>query len=128
VRLLLDTHAFLWEVEGNRRLPRRVRDVIEDPRNVVCLSVASVWEMGTKARSGRLRIARPIETLIQDAIMDFRLRVLAVELRHALRLVELAPLHADPFDRMLVAQAIEERLTLVTRDPTLHSYPVDHLW
>lgn len=128
MRLLLDTHAFLWEVEGDRRLPRRVRGVIEDPTNRVCVSVVSVWEAGTKARLGRLSFTRPLATLVAEAVDRFDLVVLDIDLRHALRVAQLPPLHGDPFDRMLVAQAIEERLTLVTRDPALHAYPVDHLW
>lgn len=128
MRLLLDTHAFLWEVGGDRKLPGRVRKVIEDPRNTVCVSVASIWEAGTKSRLGRLRFSRPLDILVAEALDQFDFSVLDVELRHALRVVELPALHGDPFDRMLVAQAIEERMTLVTRDPALHAYPVDHLW
>jgi len=128
VRLLLDTHVFLWEVEGDPRLPARIRDVIEDPAHRVILSVASVWEAGLKERLGRLRLARPLSVLVPDAVDRFDLAVLDVELQHAFRLAELPPLHGDPFDRMLAAQAIEEGLTVVTRDPVLHAYPIDHLW
>lgn len=128
MRCLLDTHVFLWEVEGDRRLPARIRDVIEDRRNRVCLSVVSVWEAGTKARLGRLRLSRPIDVLAKEAVREFDLSVLDVEIRHAFRVADLPPLHGDPFDRMLVAQAIEERLTLVTSDVALHGYPVDQLW
>jgi PIN domain nuclease of toxin-antitoxin system len=128
VRLLLDTQAFIWEVEGDPRLPGRVRRVIEDRRNSVSVSVASVWEAGTKHRLGRLTLSRPLDALIADALSDFDFEVLAVELGHVIRLLSLPLLHGDPFDRMLVAQAMEERMTLVTRDAALHAYPVDHLW
>ncbi len=128
MRLLLDTHVFIWEIEGDPNLPRRVRNVIEDRANRVTVSVASIWEAGTKARLGRLTLSRPLGVLVAEAIDRFDLSILDVELQHALRVVELPALHGDPFDRMLVAQAIEERLTLVTRDPALHEYPVDHLW
>jgi PIN domain nuclease of toxin-antitoxin system len=128
VRLLLDTHVFLWEVEGDPRLPTRVRDVIEDPIHRVVLSVASVWEAGTKERLGRLQLSRPLSVLVPDALERFDMTVLDVELRHAFRLAELPALQGDPFDRMLVAQAMEEGMTLVTRDRALHAYPIDLLW
>lgn len=128
MRLLLDTHAFIWAVEAPARLPRAVRSAIEDRGNTVTLSVVTVWETGMKAKLGRLGLTRPIDTLVTDAISELGFEVLPVALRHALRLTSLEPIHGDPFDRMLVAQAIEERMTLVTRDPALHAYPVDHLW
>ena len=128
MRLLLDTHAFIWAAEAPHRLPAGVRRAIEDRRNYITLSVVSVWEAGTKAKLGRLTLARPIDALVADAVSELDMEVLPVALRHALRLISLDPLHGDPFDRMLVAQAIEERMTLVTRDPALHAYPVDHLW
>jgi PIN domain nuclease of toxin-antitoxin system len=128
LRLLLDTHSFIWEIEGDEKLPVPVREVVEDRRNVVYLSVVSVWEMALKERAGRLRLSRPADTLIPDALEAFGFPVVPIELRHAFRAVSLPPLHADPFDRMLVAQAIEERLTLVTGDQALHGYPVQHLW
>ena len=128
MRLLLDTHAFVWAVEDPARLPRGVRTEIEDGSNAVSVSVVSIWEAGTKARLGRLALIRPIDVLVDDALREFDFAILNLRLAHALRVESLPALHGDPFDRMLVAQAIEERLTLVTRDPALHAYPVDHLW
>jgi PIN domain nuclease of toxin-antitoxin system len=128
VRLLLDTHAFVWAVEAPDRLPPAVRGEIEDPGNPVWVSVASVWEAGTKARLGRLRLSRPIDVIVHDALVGLSFSVLDVRLGHVIRLLGLPPLHGDPFDRIIVAQAIEERLTLVTSDLALHEYPVDHLW
>jgi len=128
VRLLLDTHAFIWAIERPARLPKVVRREVEDASNSVTVSVVSIWEAGTKARLGRLGLTRPIKELVHDALHELDFGILDLRVDHALRVADLPPLHGDPFDRMLVSQAIEERLTLVTRDPALHAYPVDHLW
>jgi PIN domain nuclease of toxin-antitoxin system len=128
VRLLLDSHAFLWAVEDPRKLPPAVRRRIETGRTRVFVSLASLWELAVKESAGRLQTVRPLDVLLEDALSLHGFEQLGVEVRHALRLAKLPMLHGDPFDRMLVAQAIEERCTLVTRDTTLHAYPVEHLW
>lgn len=128
MRLLLDTHSFIWEVEGDKRLPAAVRDLVEDTGNSVYFSVVTAWEMAIKERAGRLQLSRPTDALIADASESFGFPVIAIDLNHVFRAAALPPIHADPFDRMLVAQAIEERLTLVTGDRTLHAYPVQHVW
>lgn len=128
MRLLVDSHAFLWSVEDRSQLSHRVARLLADGRNRQFVSMASIWELAMKASIGRLRFTRPFDVVIEDALTIHRYELLDVTLPHALRLAQLPALHGDPFDRMLVAQAIEERCTLVTRDVALHAYPVEHLW
>lgn len=116
LRLLLDTHCWLWLKEDPARLPSPLRRrIVRDPLKLV-LSVASVMEIGIKQATGRLRLSddpgRLVAELIEDGVVP-----LAVTVEHALRMASLPPLHRDPFDRLLVAQAQVEGLTLVSADP-----------
>jgi PIN domain nuclease of toxin-antitoxin system len=116
--LLLDTHAFLWWCADDARLPEVERQAIRDGANDVFLSAASVWEMAIKQKLGRLQVPEPASAVVA------RLGIarLPVTFEHAEATVVLPPLHRDPFDRLLVAQAKIEGLTVVTRDPAIRSY------
>lgn len=122
MKLLLDTHAWLWFRTGNSRLGRQARDAIADPTNDVLVSVASAWEVGTKAASGKLALARPFEIWLETALLGFD--VLPVSLDHVRAATRLPPHHKDPFDRMLVAQALVDALTFVTADSQIGPYDV----
>lgn len=125
MRLLLDTHALVWALSSPRRLPARARKGIEDPENVVFASAASTWEIAIKAALGKIDAdLDEVTTGIEAA----GLRTLPISVAHTRRLRELPPLHRDPFDRILVAQALEEGLTIVTHDPVLPGYPAPTLW
>jgi len=128
MRLLLDTHALLWAVEDPRQLSPLVRRRIETGRNRVFVSFASLWELAVKESEGRLRTSRPLDVVLEDAVDLHGFEQMDLEIRHAIRLAKLPVLHGDPFDRMLVAQAIEERCTLITKDRAIQAYPVEHLW
>jgi PIN domain nuclease of toxin-antitoxin system len=129
VSLLLDSHAVLWFLLGDGdRFPAAVRDRIEDPGERVVVSVASQWELMLKAGTGKLSLPDAPERFLFDVVDEAGFRLLHVQPRHAQALAELPQLHADPFDRMLVAQALVEDLTLVTGDEVLHRYPVATLW
>lgn len=121
--LLLDTHAVLWWQVDDPRLPPRARKAIATA-DIVWVSAASAWEAGIKVALGRLRLAEPFAITV--AADDFT--ELPVTMAHAARLEALPSLHGDPFDRMLVAQALVERATLVTRDTALAAYGVPVLW
>jgi PIN domain nuclease of toxin-antitoxin system len=128
VRLLLDSHALLWETTGDDRLPGPVRLLIDDPRNRLVLSVATTWELTLKSLAGRLRLPEPPAAYFDDLIRDAPFEVLAVEQRHVALLPELPEIHDDPFDRMLVAQALADDLDLVTGDERIRRYPVRTIW
>jgi PIN domain nuclease of toxin-antitoxin system len=129
VRVLLDSHALLWFLLGDAdRFPPRIRDLVEDPGVHVAVSVTSQWELMLKAMAGRLRLPDAPERFLVDLPNEAGFRVIHVQPRHVAALAELPALHADRFDRMLVAQALAEDLVLVTGDETLHRYPVRTLW
>lgn len=123
MKLLLDSHAFLWFSNDSRRLSRQAKDAIKAAQEVR-LSYASIWEMGIKQALGRLRLQDAPEHMAQRIGIE----LLSIELRHLRYLSRLPFHHGDPFDRMLVAQAVEEGLTLVTADAMIQRYPVAWLW
>jgi PIN domain nuclease of toxin-antitoxin system len=118
--LLLDTHAFLWWMDGGASLSEIAREAISDPSTVVYLSAASAWEMSIKRGRGRL----DSPTDVAGAISDNGFRELPVNVLHTQEVAELPPHHGDPFDRILIAQAKIEGLTIVTRDPAFEAYGI----
>jgi PIN domain nuclease of toxin-antitoxin system len=121
VRCLLDTHVLLWWVEDNPKLRKRLRAVISDPDNEIVVSAATIWEAAIKRGLGKLRFETPV---LLDALRRGGIRMLPISAEHALAAGDLPRHHDDPFDRMLVAQAITEGLTIMTRDSRLRSYSV----
>jgi PIN domain nuclease of toxin-antitoxin system len=125
LRLLLDTHSFVWSQLESQRLPARLRVTLIDPAHSVHVSAASVWEVAIKSGLGKLLFPLDrLATIIDEAGFS----ELSVISAHALEVRHLPPLHRDPFDRLLIAQARYEGLTLVTHDPDIRRYPVDTLW
>ena len=122
--LLLDTHIFLWFVVGDSKLPQRMREAISDPENEVFLSVVSLWEMIIKHALGHLPLPEPPEIYVPAQRDFFSMESLFVNEGSVLQVAKLPPLHRDPFDRLLIGQAIEHDLKLVTVDTAIRSYPV----
>ena len=122
--LLLDTQAWLWLASGERKLAGRARRLVEDRANAVYLSSASVWEVAIKRSRGKLELEGPLEEVIPQVLAAQGVLELPVRHVHALRVASLPWLHHDPFDRLLVAQALEEDLALVSADPRLAAYGV----
>jgi PIN domain nuclease of toxin-antitoxin system len=127
VRLLLDTCTFLW-LAGGQRLPPAAAAAIADPSNDVYLSPVSVWEIVTKYRNGRLPLPEPPDRLIPAERAVRGVASLDFDEESALQAMRLPMLHRDPFDRMLIAQAIATSSTLVTPDPLVSQYPIRVLW
>ncbi|MBZ5560434.1 MAG: type II toxin-antitoxin system VapC family toxin [Acidobacteriia bacterium] len=125
--LLLDTHTLIWWLEGNRKLGRRARGAIESAGAVVWVSAASAWEIAIKVALGRLDLSEPPEVCLPREMSRSRFQPLAVSLDHALAVRALPPFHADPFDRMLIAQAEAEGLTVVTGDAVFERYGIQVL-
>jgi PIN domain nuclease of toxin-antitoxin system len=125
MRILLDTHAWLWCLEEPQRLNRTARNLVNDPDNQLFLSVASAWEMAIKYALGKLPLPAPPVEFIPSRLARDGVLGLPVNLSHALRVAALPHHHRDPFDRLLVAQAQVERLTLLTADPHFRMYDVE---
>jgi len=128
VNVLLDTHAFLWAVTGDRRLSSPARALIEDGENQVFLSAVSMWEIVLKARAGKLHVEGSVAKVLEEQMRQARISPLAIYPAHVLRVAALPPIHKDPFDRLLIAQAQSESLALVTRDPEIRRYTVQVIW
>jgi PIN domain nuclease of toxin-antitoxin system len=128
MRLLLDTHAFLWWVQDARELSRKARAAIADPENECRLSLVSCWEMAIKHSLGKLKLPTAIETFIPEQVAANRFSQMGIEFRHVTRVAALAFHHRDPFDRLLAAQALEEGLALVSSDAVFRKYGVKRIW
>ncbi len=128
MRLLLDTQVFLWMVNGDERLPEAVRDTLCGDDAAVWLSAASVWELAVKQQLGRIALPAPAADFAAAERARYRVASLLVDEASAGHLAKLPPLHKDPFDRMLVCQAIEHELTLVSADRLVRRYPIKTLW
>ena len=127
MKLLLDTCSFLW-LAGGGSLSVAAAAAVRDPANDVFLSAVSTWEIATKYRSGRLPLPEPPERLIPTERRLRGVADLAFDEESALQVLRLPPLHRDPYDRMLISQAIAGGLAIVTPDPLITQYPVRVIW
>jgi PIN domain nuclease of toxin-antitoxin system len=128
VRLLLDTHALLWWLDGDASLSQTARDAIADNANEIFLSAASAWEITTKHRLGKLPGAAAVAADVAACIAGQGFLELPISLTHGQKAGSLPGPHRDPFDRMLIAQAMLEDLTLVSNEPALDAYGARRLW
>lgn len=132
MKALLDTHTFLWWITDNPQLSPRARDLIADSANDVYLSAVSGWEIAIKAQLGKLRLPENVLQTIPQFVMTQlalnAIRVLPLQIHHALHVYTLPLHHRDPFDRLLIAQSQLENLPLVTADTILNAYDVSIIW
>lgn len=124
MRLLLDTHVFIWWADQQESLSATTLSALKDEANELVLSVASVWEMQIKVQLGKLKLSLPLRELVQSQVVNNDVKILPLELAHVLVLDTLPLHHKDPFDRMLIAQSIQEDVTLVSTDPEFPAYSV----
>ena len=128
MRVLLDTHAIVWWATGDRRLSRKARVTISDPNTEVFISIASAWEIQIKATLMKLTLNESVDALYRSLIIDQGFRMIGIELSDIDHLSMLPPHHRDPFDRMLIAQAVRGNFTLLTKDRIISSYGAPTLW
>jgi PIN domain nuclease of toxin-antitoxin system len=126
--LILDTHSFLWFIIGSPRLSGHARALIEDDMHDKRLSTASLWEMAIKLSLGRLTLAEPFGVLIPQQLRLSGIEILNIEIAHLAVLTTLPFHHRDPFDRLIIAQAIAEQCPVVSVDPAFDAYAVERLW
>lgn len=124
MKLLLDTHIFIWWADQPERLSPAALSALEDEANELLLSVASIWEMQIKIQLGKLKLSLPLKELLKNQQETNDLTFLPVTLTHVLALEALPSHHKDPFDRLLIAQSLEEELTIVTADSQFPAYSV----
>jgi len=128
MKVLLDTCTFLWIVGGGRDLPARAAALFQSQDNEVFLSAASAWEIAIKHAAGRLPLPVAPQSLIADERERLGVESLAIDEESALHVARLPSLHRDPFDRLLIAQALVHGLTILTPDPLISQYPARVVW
>lgn len=128
MRVLLDTHTWLWWLSAPQQLNADTRALIADRANQLLLSVASTWEIAIKVSIGKLHLPGPLATFLPEQLRQDEIEVLGIDINHTFRVASLPHHHRDPFDRMLVAQALVESLPLVTADPLLRPYGATLIW
>jgi PIN domain nuclease of toxin-antitoxin system len=126
-RFLLDTHVFLWLIQGDPQLSDRVRAIIADDASQLNFSVVSIWEIAIKLNIGKLKIEHSIEDIYQ-LLAQLKIEILPIERLDLDRYLTLPLHHRDPFDRLIISQAIERELILISADGSFEPYPVQRLW
>ncbi|MBF0228786.1 MAG: type II toxin-antitoxin system VapC family toxin [Desulfamplus sp.] len=128
MKLLLDTHTFIWWDSEPSKLPSKVLASCQNKENTLIISVASVWEMQIKSQLGKMKLSLPLEELIGSQNKINKIKILPIILEHILALEKLPSYHKDPFDRLLIAQANTENATLVSCDSVFNNYSVSLMW
>ena len=130
MNFLLDTHSLIWFALDDSRLSVTARGLIEDPENKVAISMATLWEVAIKVSIGKLPLSRPYEDFVAECLETQLFRLLPIERSHTNFLASMSfPTgHKDPFDRLLIAQAIVEDIPIISADAAFDAYPVDRIW
>ena len=128
MKLLLDTHTLLWFIAGNLSLSASARALIEDAANEKFVSIVSIWETAIKVSIGKMSLSAPFDVLFPHQIEVNGFELLPVKIEHTSVVTSLPFHHRDPFDRLLIAQAIEEKMTLLSVDTVFDDYGVTRLW
>ncbi len=128
MRVLVDTHVFLWWINADRRISAKAKEILSNGESSLLFSAASLWEVAIKLRTGKLRLAEPAAETLREQMAAQRMTDLPVRADHALALLDLPLLHRDPFDQILIAQARTEKLPILSADPLISQYPVEVIW
>ena len=121
MKYLLDTHALIWYFEESKRLPQKIEDIIKNPMNQVAISISSLWEITIKISLGKLKLDLPLSDFL-DKMVDSDFEIVGIEIEHCKALGELAMIHKDPFDRLIISTAIVEECVLISADDNIRKY------
>ncbi len=125
---LLDTHTFLWFITDDVQLSKTAKQLIEDGEQALYLSIASVWELAIKVSVGKLAMPTPFETFVSDQLRENNIGLLEIKVAHTGRVAILPFHHRDPFDRLIIAQALSEQWPIIGKDALFDTYSVQRLW
>lgn len=128
MRLLLDTHTLLWFVDASPNLSDRARELIDDPTNQKVISLIRLWEIAIKHSLGRLVLSLPLNQYIATHLTPSKVELLSLEIPHILTFAQMPWHHRDPFDRILIAQAITENIPILSIDAALDAYAMQRIW
>ncbi|WP_338762101.1 type II toxin-antitoxin system VapC family toxin [Bernardetia sp. ABR2-2B] len=124
---LLDRHTLLWFLNGDDTLSKPAKDILRDIENTIFVSIASLWEIGIKMSIGKLKLAYSLEEIVENMQLQ-NIQVLAIQPLHIIKMTTLPFHHRDPFDRIIIAQAITEKMKLISRDGEFKKYECDLIW
>ena len=128
MKFIADTHAFIWFVTDSPQLSAPVKKLFESPESERLFSLASVWEIAIKTNLGKLSFGKPLEQFLPEQIAINYVRLLDISLAHALRVATLPLHHRDPFDRMIAAQSLVEKLPVLSNDDAFDAYGIKRIW
>ncbi|PKN16187.1 MAG: PIN domain nuclease [Deltaproteobacteria bacterium HGW-Deltaproteobacteria-23] len=128
MRLLLDTHTFLWWINNDPALSEAALASITSVRNECFLSLASCWELAIKSSIGKIRLSKPVDRFIPEELAANDFQLLPIDFRHVAKVETLPFYHRDPFDRLLVAQSLAEKMSIISADAVLSGYGVKRIW
>ncbi len=128
MRLILDTHTFLWFIFGDPQLSLTAVELLRDPVNEKLLSIASPWEVGIKVSAGKLTLSEPLEAYFDEQMKLNSVKMLPITLAHVACVSTLPLHHRDPFDRMLIAQSLMENIPIISADAAFDAYSVVRYW
>lgn len=126
--LLLDTHTFLWFILDDPQLSDRANQLISDPNNTILISPATYWEIAIKISIGKYELPEPYDIFIEREMSNNHFLILPIIPRHTSILINLPFHHKDPFDRLLIAQAIAEKIPIISKDTQFGQYPIQQIW
>lgn len=125
---LIDTHVFIWWLQDNRELSERSRNIMSNAANEIFLSIASLWEISIKLSIGKLKINDYSTAYIEKQLVSNDIQLLPIKLSHTVNLHSMPNHHKDPFDRMIISQALEENLAIITKDNQFENYNIEVIW
>jgi PIN domain nuclease of toxin-antitoxin system len=128
MRLLLDTHTFLWFINGDENLSQRSKILIQESDNEVFISIATLWEITIKTSLGKLELSQPFDLLIPRELTNNEFTQLPITIEHLIKLGSLPFHHRDPFDRLLIAQSLYEQMPLISKDGEFDDYELERIW